>query len=108
MGLTIKRHGYCDKHAHLERNWSNVHKKSASARGYGYRWQCNRKPIIERDKGLCQPCLSNGRVVPFFAVDHIIPKSKGGTDKENNLQCICRQCHKDKTLDESISARVGG
>ena len=33
----------------------------------------------------------------MMEVDHIIPRSKGGVDKYNNLQLLHRQCHVKKT-----------
>jgi 5-methylcytosine-specific restriction protein A len=31
-------------------------------------------------------------------VDHIVPKAKGGTDHEGNLEALCRPCHETKTI----------
>jgi 5-methylcytosine-specific restriction endonuclease McrA len=31
-------------------------------------------------------------------VDHIVPRSRGGTDNIENLQTLCRNCHRRKTL----------
>ena len=34
-------------------------------------------------------------------VDHIIPLARGGDSKDpNNLQCLCKKCHFEKTRDE--------
>jgi len=56
---------------------------------------------MERDKGLCQPCLRHNVLTQATQVDHIAPKAKGGTDDERNLQAICEDCHKAKTAKES-------
>ena len=32
--------------------------------------------------------------------DHIIPKCKGGTDEEINIQWLCANCHEDKTRED--------
>ena len=55
--------------------------------------------------GLCQPCLREDRVTPFKAVDHIKPKAQGGTDDDENLQCICNECHDAKTAKEAVDAQ---
>ncbi|MFW1676442.1 HNH endonuclease [Pontibacter sp. JAM-7] len=60
---------------------------------------------MERDNGLCQPCLQSNRITAAVAVDHIIPKAQGGTDADTNLQAICKTCHDAKTADESRRSR---
>ena len=99
--LTIQKH--CIKHEGQykeERSgWSR--QGSATERGYGYTWQKIRKLVMLRDGGLCQSCLANGIVREATEVDHILPKAKGGTDEDHNLQAICKSCHQDKTALES-------
>jgi 5-methylcytosine-specific restriction protein A len=73
---------------------------SRHARGYGTAWDHLRKAVMQRDMRLCQPCLRKDRVTASHAVDHIKPKSKGGTDDPANLQAICRACHLSKTLED--------
>ena len=70
-------------------------------RGYGADWQRVRGIVMQRDGGLCQPCLARGRVTAAREVDHMRAKAKGGTDDPDNLQAICVQCHRTKTASES-------
>lgn len=83
--------------------WS---KESRHARGYGTAWDKLRKRILTRDCGVCQcdDCKKAGRVRIATEVDHRIPKSKGGTDDEDNLQAINAECHKAKTAKDNGAA----
>lgn len=74
---------------------------SRHARGYGYQWTKIRARILARDLYLCQRCLAHDRPTPATDVDHKIPKAKGGTDDDSNLQALCGQCHRDKTADDA-------
>lgn len=86
---------YCDKHYTNKSNYQ--HTKTSTQRGYGYAWQKLRIIILQRDKYLCQYCLRDGRVTQAQIVDHIKPKAKGGDDRQDNLQSLCRACHDHKT-----------
>jgi 5-methylcytosine-specific restriction enzyme A len=68
-------------------------------RGYDHRWMKLRLVVLARDQHLCQPCRRARRVSPATAVDHIIPKAKGGTDDLANLEAIC---------DPAIGTRTSG
>lgn len=48
-----------------------------------------RKRILKRDKRICQICGKIGA----GQVHHLIPKSKGGPDSEDNLVTLCGKCH---------------
>ena len=37
-------------------------------------------------------------------IDHIFPKSLGGDNSRENLQCICRHCNRSKQADTSDTA----
>lgn len=86
--------------------WS---KESRQSRGLGAEWERARRPAIERDKELCQPCLKAGRLTRYAEVDHIVPRaqaeklgwSEARTNALSNLQCICKECHKAKTAAEN-------
>ena len=73
-------------------------KESRHARGYGYAWTKTRARVLRRDKGLCQACLTEGRVTAATEVHHVRAKADGGTDDEGNLTSICRPCHEAATL----------
>ena len=51
--------------------------------------------LYGKQEGLCNGC---GTQFPFrnMTVDHIIPKSQGGTDHEENLQLLCGACNSTK------------
>jgi 5-methylcytosine-specific restriction endonuclease McrA len=52
-----------------------------------------RKNVLLRDNNQCQYCgTSRGPMT----VDHIIPKTMGGTDSWENLVCACPRCNNKK------------
>ena len=79
---------------------------SRHQRGYGAAWDRTRKRIFDRDEGLCQNCLKHGRPTPGTDVDHKLPKAQGGGDEDENLQLLCRACHREKTARESQGGAV--
>ena len=81
--------------------WAQTTTDGTTARGYGWAWQQLRERILQRDCGLCQECKAQGRISLAHAVDHIVPKSQGGSDDELNLRAICKPCHAVKTQRES-------
>ncbi|MCO7226001.1 HNH endonuclease [Pleionea sp. CnH1-48] len=46
-------------------------------------------------------CLAISRIQAAQTVDHITPKSRGGTDEPDNLQSLCYPCHDYKTAREA-------
>ncbi len=55
----------------------------------------NRKNIFARDKNRCQYC---GKKVPTseLSLDHVIPRTQGGTSNWKNIVCACTNCNKNK------------
>ena len=51
-----------------------------------------RHEVFKRDKYKCVECGST-KEERTLHVDHIIPKSKGGTDELDNLQTLCEVCN---------------
>ena len=57
-----------------------------------------RKRVLERDDHVCQYCEDEATTV-----DHVIPKSKGGSHREHNLVAACERCNslkKDLSVEE--------
>lgn len=69
---------------------------SAAARGYGRRWQRLRRMYL-RSNPLCE---HEGCDQAATDVDHIKPRSQGGTDEWENLQALCHSHHSQKTAKE--------
>jgi 5-methylcytosine-specific restriction protein A len=73
--------------------WRRVALRSKAERGYGTgAWNPLRRIVLARDGGVCQTCGEVGTIV-----DHIHPKSLGGSDELDNLALICARCHRRKT-----------
>ena len=60
-------------------------------------WRRTRELVIRRDGFQCVKCLSLGPL----EVDHIIPVAKGGSWEPSNLQTLCSECHRLKTIADS-------
>ena len=99
--------GYCDEHADKRTGWAKTQERKGNTteRGYGHAWRKLRAQVLERDGYLCQACKAKGRITPATDVDHIVNKASGGTDDIDNLQALCRACHKAKTQAESSDAQ---
>ena len=64
-----------------------------------HKWQ--RKVLINKQGGCCALCgvlmtLGDPEADTYVTVDHIVPKSKGGTEDIKNKQALCRKCNQNK------------
>lgn len=55
-------------------------------------WGASAREIYERDAYRCRECGD----WHDLTIDHIIPRSKGGTNEETNLRVLCRSCNSKK------------
>jgi 5-methylcytosine-specific restriction enzyme A len=91
----VTTNGRCAKHrAPADRERGN-----SAERGYGSRWRLLREWVLAREP-LCRACLAQGRAEPATDVDHIVARSRGGSDGPSNLQALCASCHARKTASE--------
>jgi 5-methylcytosine-specific restriction endonuclease McrA len=57
-----------------------------------HRRKITRRAVFARDEWTCQYCGSRGNLT----VDHVIPKSKGGTSNWENIVASCAPCNRRK------------
>jgi len=79
---------------HLMKNPTLINEKLkpwAYQKGFNYEFSSRREAVLYRDNYTCQYC---GKKHIKLEVHHIIYRSRGGTDNENNLITLCEDCHK--------------
>lgn len=99
--LTRNPGGRCD--AHPKEAWTK--RPSAPKRLTGRRLQQLREALF-REQPLCLLCKAAGRVVLATQRDHIVPLAEGGTDDPSNIQGLCADHHREKSLAEAIRGRA--
>jgi 5-methylcytosine-specific restriction endonuclease McrA len=57
---------------------------------YGSDWSVVSKTCLTLANYVCQDCGENRA----NRAHHIVPKSRGGSDKQINLKAVCETCHK--------------
>jgi 5-methylcytosine-specific restriction protein A len=66
---------------------SSAESSAVSIRGAG--WERTRLRVLLRDGHVCQLCGRQGAT----SVDHIVPRSRGGTHDMDNLRAACISCN---------------
>lgn len=61
-------------------------------------YRMHKHTLYGKQEGYCNGCKGH---FPFrnMTIDHIVPRSKGGTDHEENLQLLCGACNSRKNND---------
>ena len=63
----------------------------------GRKWMAMRREVFAAEP-FCRLCAKAGKLHRAYELDHIVPLHKGGDAIAlQNLQPLCRECHKDKT-----------
>lgn len=107
-GVKTESGSRCEKHKAIRSDGSRWGWEGGNnnERGYGTKWRKVREQALRRDKYLCVPCFNKGFLTEATEVDHIVNKAQGGDWYDlNNLQSICHDCHKIKTLEEAKNGR---
>ncbi|CAN5749901.1 HNH endonuclease [soil metagenome] len=66
---------------------------------YRHRAPLNRRAVFARDDELCQYCGAQAE-----SIDHVLPRSRGGEHRWENVVAACRPCNttkRDRLLDET-------
>ena len=53
-----------------------------------------------RAEPLCRDCAAKGRIRAATVPDHIVPLTKGGSDEDSNIRCLCADCHQARTAEQ--------
>jgi hypothetical protein len=62
--------------------------------------------VLDRDDFRCLACGRRGADGAILHLDHIVPRSKGGTDEDDNLQTLCSHCNIGKSNKSSRDLRA--
>lgn len=65
--------------------------------------KAKRLRIFERDGNVCLACGS----VRKLTLDHVVPLSKGGSNRDDNLQTLCAGCNNSVKRGKSTDYRLG-
>ena len=69
----------------------------------------HKQAIARRARGCCEYCQSQARFSPDpFSVEHIVPRSRGGTDEGANLALACQGCNNRKYTSVEAPDPVSG
>ncbi|MBO5448690.1 MAG: HNH endonuclease [Ruminococcus sp.] len=90
----------------MAEDWENEGKGKHG--GYGYRNRGFENVTSNHGWYTCTKCGKKFRKGDMD-IDHILPKSRGGDDSRDNLQCICKHCNRskrDSTIDTKKDLKV--
>ena len=64
--------------------------------------------VLARDNWTCVSCGRSAQTGIMLHIDHIIPRSRGGTDDTSNLQTLCWKCNIGKSNRDTTNLRDSG
>jgi 5-methylcytosine-specific restriction protein A len=92
-GRLAESEQYCAEHKKvITKQYNQYERDPTSNKRYGRAWKRIRDRYIKAHP-LCEECQKQGKLTPVEEVHHIIPLSKGGTNKYSNLMSLCQSCH---------------
>lgn len=96
-----------DPHLMKNPNLNNpVYRHWGYQQGNNYGFENTKAKVLNRDNYICQYCKGKKKDSKL-EVHHIIYRSKGGSDEEENLITLCHTCHSDLHHDK-IKMKLNG
>lgn len=84
---------YCDEHKKvMDKQYQTYERPADINKKYGRPWKRIRDRYVKVHP-FCEMCFKEGKAVPVEEVHHIIPLSRGGTHRSDNLMSLCQSCH---------------
>lgn len=90
-GVKVTGKSYCTKHD--PDNRYDLHRGSASERGYDRRWEKVRDSY-RASHPICERCYAYDRATSENLVHHITPLPEGDRLSFDNLMSLCKNCHR--------------
>ena len=104
-----RRERFCIQHKKAHNQRIDQARRPSRKLAYGRNWRKRRLVLLGRDP-VCHAVLPGGAVCRGAAteVDHIVPLADGGSNRDSNLQTMCKGCHSRKTMAELRAGRLHG
>lgn len=87
--VTLVTSGRCPACQRLHDQARDARRGTTTARGLGWSYQRRREYVLNRDLGRCWICGEYGA----DTVDHVIPRSRGGSSHTDNLKAAHAWCN---------------
>jgi 5-methylcytosine-specific restriction protein A len=97
---TLKR-GRCPACLRVQQRAKDKRRGTTTQRGYGAEWRRLREQVIAASPA-CSVCGFTGSKDNPLAVDHILPRSQGGTDALSNLRVLCLRHNQQRSRGRAI------
>ena len=85
---------YCEEHQkEMNRDYEKRLRDPDTKKRYGRSWERIRKQYVSLHP-FCEECYERGIITPVEHVHHKIPLTEGGTNDFDNLESLCKSCHR--------------
>jgi 5-methylcytosine-specific restriction endonuclease McrA len=88
FSVEVLKRGRCPSCLRRQQRQKDQRRGSSSQRGYGGEWRKLREQVIAAHP-YCSICGHTGTKDNPLSLDHILPRSQGGTDALSNLRVLC-------------------